>query len=151
MKFLIVGVGNVFRGDDSVGILIARFLRRYCFADNVKIIGLDLSFDELIEIWGNFEVVILIDAIDLDEKPGTIYRFEPTSEALTAEVRFFSTHTLGLAEYIEIGKAIKALPMKLIIYGIVGENFGIGAPISDEVKSSCRKVIQKIVEELGTR
>ncbi|MEN3039158.1 MAG: hydrogenase maturation protease [Candidatus Kryptonium sp.] len=148
---MIVGIGNVFRGDDSIGILIARFLRRYCFADSVKIIGFDLSFDDLIEIWDDFGIVILIDAIESADKAGTIYRFEPTSEVLPAEVRFFSTHTLGLAEYIQLGKAIKALPVKLIIYGIVGKNFWIGAPISNEVKSSCRKVIQRILEELGAR
>ncbi|CUT05664.1 hydrogenase maturation protease, partial [Candidatus Kryptonium thompsonii] len=98
-NFLIVGVGNVFRGDDAVGILIARFLKR-CFKENVKIIGVETSFDELIQFFGDYDLIIFIDAIKSGEKPGKIYRLKFGVDKIPAQLEFFSTHSVGLIEYI---------------------------------------------------
>lgn len=147
-SFLIIGVGNEFRGDDAVGILIARFLKRY-FREGVKIIGVDTSFDELIQIWGNYDLVIFIDAIKSGEKPGKIYRLKFGVDEIPTKLEFFSTHSVGLIEYIEIAKALGKLPGELIIYGIVGKDFNVGSSISREVKVSCKKVAREILAEIG--
>ncbi len=147
-NFLIVGVGNVFRGDDAVGILIARFLKR-CFKENVKIIGVDTSFDELIQFLGDYDLIIFIDAIKSEEKPGEIYRLKFGVDKIPAQLEFFSTHSVGLIEYIEIAKALGKLPKELIIYGIVGKDFDVGSSISSEVKVSCKEIVREILSEIG--
>ncbi len=147
-NFLIVGVGNPFRGDDSVGILVARFLKR-CFGERVKIIGVGFSLDELIQTWGNYDLVILIDAVKSKESPGKIYRLKFGVDEISARLEFFSTHSIGLIEHIEIAKALGKLPRELIIYGIVGKDFDIGGAISREARASCKEVIKQILSELG--
>ncbi len=146
-KFLIVGIGNLYRGDDAVGILIARYLRR-CFKESVKIIDFDISFEELIDIWGDFDFVVLIDAVYSGKGAGEIHRFDDISELLESGLKLISTHHVGLVEYIELAKLLGKLPKKLIVYGISGENFEIGGFISPAVKNACRRLISKIVAEV---
>ncbi len=145
-KFLIVGVGNLYRGDDAVGILMARYFRKF-FKDNVKIIGLDTTFEDLIWEWKNFDVVVLIDAVAGDDV-GKIYRFEYGIDKIPAVLKFYSTHLFGIAEYIELAEALGILPRKLIIYGIVGNKFDIGDSISHRVKLSCKKLVGLVLEDL---
>lgn len=150
-NFLVVGVGNAFRGDDAVGFLIARFLRK-CFKDRVKIVGVDISFDELIQIWKDFYLVVIIDAVKSEnDEVGKVYRFEVQESGMPSKLEFFSTHALGIGEYVELAKVLSSLPTKVIIYGIVGKNFNFGDSISPEVKSSCRKVVEWILEDCGAR
>jgi len=146
-KFLIVGVGNLYRGDDSVGILIARYFRR-CFKNSVKIVDIDISFEELIDIWGDFDLVILVDAVHSGKGAGEIYRFEDISELLKSGLKLISSHNVGIVEYIELAKLLGSLPKRFIVYGISGENFEIGGFISPNVKDACRRLIPKIVAEV---
>ncbi len=149
-NFIIVGIGNVYRGDDGAGVLVARFLRG-CFGDRVKIIDYDLSFEELLEMWENFDVVILIDSIAPGGRSGDVYKIEIGQEFQKfgeLDLKFFSTHSIGIAEYIRIAQALGKLPKKFIIYGIVGGNFNIGASISSEVKLACKKLIPMILAEI---
>jgi len=146
-KFLIVGVGNLYRGDDSVGILIARYFRR-CFKNSVKIVDIDISFEELIDIWGDFDLVILVDAVHSGKGAGEIYRFEDISELLKSGLKLISSHHVGIVEYIELAKLLGSLPKRFIVYGISGENFEIGGFISPNVKDACRRLIPKIVAEV---
>jgi len=146
-KFLIVGVGNLYRGDDSVGILIARYFRR-CFKKSVKIVDIDISFEELIDIWGDFDLVILVDAVHSGKGAGEIYRFEDISELLKSGLKLISSHNVGIVEYIELAKLLGSLPKRFIVYGISGENFEIGGFISPNVKDACRRLIPKIVAEV---
>lgn len=147
-NFLIVGVGNPLRGDDAIGILTTRFLKK-CFRENVKIIGVDISFDELIQIFGDYELVIFIDAVKSEGSPGKIYRLKFGVDKIPAQLEFFSTHSIGLIEYIEIAKALGKLPGELVIYGIVGRDFNVGSSISREVKVSCKKIVREILSEIG--
>lgn len=147
-NFLIVGVGNPFRGDDSAGVLVARFFKR-CFGERVKVIGVEIAFDELIQILESYDLVILIDAIKSEGKPGEIYRFRYGIDKIPVQLGFFSTHSVGLIEYVEIARVLGKLPGELIIYGIVGKDFNVGSSISREVKVSCKKIVREILSEIG--
>jgi len=147
-KILIVGVGNLYRGDDAIGILMARYFRKF-FKDSVKIIGVDATFEDLICDWKNFDVVILIDAI-MGDDAGKIYRFEYGIDKIPAVLKFYSTHSFGVAEYIELAEALGTLPKKLIIYGIVGNKFDIGDSISHRVKLSCKNLVGLVLEDLNS-
>jgi len=146
-NFLIVGVGNVYRGDDGAGILVARFLRRH-FGDRVKIIGFDFSFEDLLDLWEGIDFVVLIDSIASSVvQAGKIYRIE-TTQGLIGDFKFYSTHSLGVAEYIELARSLGRMPKELIIYGISGGNFNAGDSISGRVKQACKVLSLQILDEI---
>ena len=72
---LVIGIGNDLRGDDGVGLWIARRLK----AANLPGVRIEIQTGEaatLIESWQTTDSVILIDAVyaDAHPSPGKIYR-----------------------------------------------------------------------------
>ena len=76
------------------------------------------------------DAVILIDAVHSGTKPGTIHRLDAHTQPIPAKF-FITLHTpLGVAEAIELVKALKQLPPLFIVYGIEGKCFEAGNGLS---------------------
>jgi hydrogenase maturation protease len=65
-------------------------------------------------------------------------------------VKFFhySTHAFSVAEAIELARAMKTLPPRLLVYGIEGANFNAGVTISHDMQESAKQVVEQIVKEI---
>ena len=59
-------------------------------------------------------------------RAGTIHRLDASERELPAELFRASTHHVGLAEAVELARALGRLPARTVIYGIEGESFEIG-------------------------
>lgn len=144
----IVGLGNAMRGDDAVGPVVVRRLRELLPAADV----LERSGEpaDLLEVLGDgVEEVVLVDAVSSGAPPGEVHRFDASVVALPFAAGA-STHGLGLAETIELGRALGRLPPRLLVYGIEGRAFELGAPLSPEVASAAAAVaaeLRQLLEE----
>jgi hydrogenase maturation protease len=83
-RILIGGVGNIFLGDDGFGPEVVRYLAQRTLPSDVAlkdfgIRGRDLAY----EIAAGYEAVILIDAMEHSDKPGTLYVLEPEIEDIS--------------------------------------------------------------------
>jgi hydrogenase maturation protease len=58
-----------------------------------------------------------------------------------------STHTLGVGEAIALATAIDRLPPRLVVYGIAGQRFGLGEPLSPSVQSVLAEVASRVLAE----
>ena len=145
---LVIGIGNEYRGDDGLGLIVARRLReRHLPKVTIMEIGGDLTV--LGETWQGAETVILVDAVASGREPGTIYRFEAHREPLPQKLFApSSTHALGLAEAMELARALKLLPANLIVYGLEGKYFAAGAGLSPEVQQALPRLVEQIREDL---
>jgi hydrogenase maturation protease len=85
------------------------------------------------------EEVVLIDAVSSGAAPGA-----DASEAALPLAGGASTHGLGLAETIELGRALGGLPARLLAYGIEGRSYALGAPLSPEVARAADAVVAEI-------
>jgi hydrogenase maturation protease len=124
---LVVGLGNPDRGDDAAGILTVRRLRGRRRVEEVT----DCS--TLLHLWEDEPDVTVIDATVSDAEPGTVRRFDGLSDNLPSGPHR-STHSLGLAEVIELARALDRLPARLTIYGIEASSFRHGEPLSPGVE-----------------
>lgn len=145
----IIGIGNSYRGDDSVGLVVANKLT-HLQSEHIRVELLDRDTSPLIDIWRNLDTVILIDATVAIEKPGRIRRLDALSFSFDDDFLSFSTHSLGLMQAIELSKVLKILPSKLIIYGIEGENFGHTTELSPAVISIVEDVVATITAEVDS-
>jgi hydrogenase maturation protease len=97
-RILVCGIGNIFLGDDSFGVQVARRLAAEKLPDQVQlhdfgIRGIDLTY-ALLE---DYEQAILIDAVPKGSAPGTLYVIEPNvGSAAPAEASptLFDMHNL---------------------------------------------------------
>jgi hydrogenase maturation protease len=146
MKFprLIIGVGNVYRGDDALGHILARYLRGK-FPCCVKILDRDSDMVSVIDLLNCVERCILIDAVCSGAKPGTIFRYLAHRDNIPVKFFRYSTHALSIAEYVEIARGLGYLPEYLVIYGVEGRRFDLGAGLSPEVKMAMRRVLKSIM------
>jgi hydrogenase maturation protease len=144
---LVIGVGNDYRSDDGVGLAVIRVLNEKnlpgarlaeCTGDGMN----------LIETWKVAKAVILVDAVSSESEPGTIFRFNALTGPIPAHLAFHSTHALGVAEAIELGRTLHQLPPYLLLFGIEGKNFAAGTNISPEVENAMQEVVEQVTREI---
>ncbi len=148
---LIVGIGNKYRGDDGVGPWVAQKLKECELPEHVKIVEQCCDGAELIELWKNTDTVIVIDAVQTQSPAGTLHRIEAHHEEVPGDFFHYSTHAFSLAEAIELSKVLGELPANLIIYGIAGENFAMGAEIHGTVKQTAHALVAQLVAEIKSK
>jgi len=140
-------VGNRWRSDDAVGLEIGVRLEGKLPATA----ELDLREGEptaLIAAFEDADAVWLVDAVSSGEQPGTVHRFDASARELPTEMFRTSTHHVGLAEAIELARALGRLPPSTIVYGIEGASFAVGEGLSPEVAAVVDGVVAAIREEV---
>jgi len=146
-RMLILGVGNDYRGDDAVGLIVARRLREQ-LPDDIQIIEQSGEGATLIESWKNATQAILIDAVQSGATAGTVFRFAAHQQSIPTKFFRYSTHAFSVAEAIELARALNQLPTMLIVYGIEGKNFAAGVGLSPEVDKVIPEVVDRIVRDI---
>jgi hydrogenase maturation protease len=144
---VLIGIGNAYRSDDGVGLAAIKALKARGLP-NILITECSGDGTELIEIWETARKVILIDAVSSGAKPGTIYRFDALTQPFPTHFSFQSTHAFGVAEAIELARALDQLPPLLIVYAIEGKNFTTGVGLSPEVENALRKAVEQVEHEV---
>ncbi len=147
-RVLIIGIGNAYRSDDGAGLAAAAELIRLRLpgADILQACGDGAS---LIEAWHGRKHVVLVDATSSGAAPGTIHRIETSTEALPASFSHHSTHSVNLAEAVELARVLNRLPERLTVLGIEGQDFRSGTDLSAAVHSAVDEVVRLICEELA--
>lgn len=144
---LVIGIGNSDRGDDAVGRVVARKLSRQSIP-GVRVVEHSGEPAGLLECLTGAESVYLIDAASTGERPGTTRRFDVAAMELPRVAFGYSTHGLGLAEAIELARALGKLPRRCVVYAIEGRTCEVGATLSPEVATAVAEVANQIRDEM---
>jgi hydrogenase maturation protease len=135
----VLGLGNPTRGDDAAGARVVRLLQGLGIEARV----LQREPLELLEVWRPEDDVVVIDAVLSGAPCGTIQTWNRASLALPGPASA-STHSLGLAETIELARALGRLPKRLTVFGIEGRQFALGARMSPEVERAAADLARSI-------
>jgi len=135
-KVLIIGIGNRLKGDDGVGSIIAEKLKEKIREENLFVIDAENAPEnytgKIKEI--SPELLLIIDAVDFGSYPGDFRIFE-IDEIKDTTV---STHNFSISL---LKKFIKVDEIYLL--GIQPENISFGENLSERVKKSVEKIIEK--------
>jgi hydrogenase maturation protease len=102
----------------------------------------------LIEACEGAPAVWIVDAVSSGAQPGALHRFDAARVPLPAELFGVSTHRLGLADALELARALGRLPAQVIVYGIEANEFEPGGPLSPPVARAVERLADLLVEEL---
>lgn len=147
MRWTVISLGDRFRGDDGVGPLVLDELRRR-YGEHLEGVENRGDMTQLLEDWRDRQVFLVDAVVAQDKSAGEILRLDGLTESVMQSVCTTSSHGLNLAEALELGHAVGALPERLNIYAICGENFATGAGLSPQVAASARRVAKEIGEHL---
>jgi hydrogenase maturation protease len=146
---LLIGIGGDFRRDDSVGLVVARELRSSGI-ERVDVVEHDGEATSLLDAWEHAPQVVLVDAVRSGAPPGTILRLDGHNARLADRRTWYSSHALGLAEAVTLAMTLGRLPPSLVVYGIEGEDFGVGTGLSPAVARAARDLVLQLIGGLAT-
>ncbi len=138
----VIGVGNSWRGDDAAGLEVAR--RLGLAQDGLRVISHEGDQSRLVHLWSGSDLVVVVDAAYSGAPAGTVHRFDAADEPLPTQLLRGSTHAFGVAEAVELARALGRMPRELIVYAIEGQTFETGAGLTPEVE----RAVDGVVEEL---
>lgn len=118
-KILIAGLGNIFIGDDGFGVEVVRRLEERTLPDSVAVVDFGIrSFDLAFALVDGYQAVILVDALQRGEDPGTLYVFQPDMATLDewSSVNM-EGHGLHPAEVLKLATLYGSLPEKILVVG----------------------------------
>ncbi len=143
---LVLGIGNILQKDDGVGVHIVNHMVEagMSFPDGVEVIDGGTAGFDLIPLMKDRDKIIVVDALYVDDQPGSVYRFAP--EHLVESRERYSLHDLGMREIIK-QLSLSGDDPEIEIIGIVPEDIhSLEIGISDSVKKSIPRVADQILD-----
>jgi len=150
-KPLVVGVGNLYRHDDGVGVAVIERLRQQ-LAEDVDVAEEGGEPAALVERWTGRSLVMLVDAAVSGAAPGTVRRVETVAGTSPGPGlrSAASSHGLGVAEAIALGRALDRLPGRLVVFAVEAADLSEGTGLSADVAAAVGRVVDGIRIELRT-
>jgi hydrogenase maturation protease len=143
----VIGIGNLLRGDDAAGIEVARRVRARVARGDVTVTELAGDQLALLDTWTGAKAVYIVDAVRSGSRPGSVYRFDAAGP-LDPPFRGRGTHTFSLADVIELARVLGRLPSRLLGYGIEGQAFELGEPLSPAAAAAVDAVAEELLRML---
>jgi hydrogenase maturation protease len=156
-RTVVIGVGNDFRGDDGAGpAVLARLAGRV--PPGVDLVVSDGEPANLLEAWAGASVAIVVDAVQAGTAPaGALHRLEiagglsaaPSPEPVGESPGLGGSHQLGLGSAIGLAQVLGRAPARLIVHGIQGSDFTLGAGLSKPVAGAIDDLVAAVIADLG--
>ena len=143
----IIGLGNLFRGDDGAGLLVARRLKDLV-GDRAEVIEAELAGLDVLDLMAGAPAVILIDAARSGRPGGTIHRLDASAGPISGDLFPHSTHVLNAVDAIEMGRTLGFLPPRVIVYGVEVGDTTAGNALSPSVAGALDQVVERVLREL---
>lgn len=140
---LVLGIGNPERGDDAAGRLVARRLRGILPPD-VTLAEVDGEATAILAAFDGVSAAFLVDACVSGAPAGTVHRFDVAAGPLPQAAFGLSTHGFGLAEAVELARALGQLPPLCVVHAIEGASFETGAAPSPAVALAVGEVAGRL-------
>jgi hydrogenase maturation protease len=102
----------------------------------------------LLEEWDKIDRVIVVDAVVSGAPPGTIHRLDVHEGPLPTRWFHASTHAFGVAETLELARALQQLPPRVLVYGIEAGSWQVGVGLSAELEQVVPIVVERILQEV---
>jgi hydrogenase maturation protease len=143
----VIGLGNRLRGDDAAGLLAADHLLEAA-PPGVEVVGFEGESLALLDRWAGAEHVVLVDAVVSEAPPGTLYRLDIGGGDAPPRSWTLSTHAFPLVELIALAETLGRLPRTLIVHGVVGTRFEVGADPSPAVLEAIPALVERVLRDL---
>ncbi|MGB6681959.1 MAG: hydrogenase maturation protease [Candidatus Bathyarchaeia archaeon] len=148
-KPVVIGVGNVLLSDEGVGIHIVRQLKKRDISKLVEIHEIGTSSFELLNVIEGNSRVIIVDAVRMDEKPGTVKEIDLVIEDdISLLPQFTSLHQLDLISTLKMAKGVIDLPKKIVLIGIEPASLDAGIELSKLVETAIPNAISEIIKSI---
>ncbi|BBG00375.1 hydrogenase maturation protease [Pseudonocardia autotrophica] len=143
---LVVGCGNLLRGDDGVGPVLVRHLWERGVPDGARLVdggtaGMDVAFQ-----MRNADRVVIVDAAATGSAPGTLFRVPGAELAELPPLEGLHSHAFRWDNAIALARWAlgDACPSDITVFLIEAVQVELGADLSEPVTATMEQVIDII-------
>lgn len=147
---LIIGCGNLLRGDDAVGPILIRRLWEMGLPEGVLCAdggtgGMDVAF----QMRGASRVII-VDACKSDSAPGSIFKVPGKELENLPPLSGIHLHAFRWDHALAFGRWLlkEDYPQDITVYLIEAENIDFGAELSPKVSTAMERLAKMLMNEL---
>jgi hydrogenase maturation protease len=146
---LVIGLGNPDRGDDAVGVRIARQVA----AERLDVLALEFDDpSEALDAWTADDTVIVADAISSGGNPGDVHVIDVVQRKLPGgSWSSGGTHALGLAAIVELARSLDLMPRTFVVVGVEASRFDHGVPMSEAVAAAVPTAARAVITVIDER
>ena len=152
-KTLIVGIGNLIMTDDAAGIHAVNALKaHYTFPEGpegVELIDGGTKGIELLPYLEGAERMMLIDAVDFKEPPGTIKVIEGDEMKAFLDLKF-SVHQIGIPDMLFALEFKGIKPPEMCLLGIQPASLEMGTDMTPAVSAAFGGLLSAAIEKLAS-
>jgi hydrogenase maturation protease len=143
----LLGLGNLMRTDDAVGMLALRQLSEDGrLPEAVRVIeGETLGLDLLDDLHG-ISHLLTLDAVDTGAEPGTLVRFEGADLASLPISK--SVHLLGFSDLLNVLRLMEAAPIEVVLLGVQPASTDWGTALTPLVDAGKIKLANTALEQI---
>lgn len=124
VRILVACMGNLLRGDDGFGVAVAQALESADLPEGTHVAETGISGTAMAhEMMEGYDAMVIVDAVDRDGEPGTLYVEEAQVPEIGAyskrEISSFTAdmHQTDPAKVLILGQALGVLPERVFIVG----------------------------------
>jgi len=149
MNTVVIGIGDAYRHDDGVGLIVLRHLQKL-HVPAVDFVESDGEPTALIDAWDGAPLAIVVDAVDAGGVPGRIYRLGLHHPAVSASGAT-SSHGVPLGDAVALARALDRMPRRMLLYGVQVADVTQGVGLSPSVEQAAGHVVGEIADLLVTQ
>lgn len=146
-KTVVLGLGNVLHGDDGAGAQAISRLRvdPRVPADVSLVEGGTLGLELLPYVWDCARLIV-IDAVDVGEPPGTVVRM--SAEQLNSLPGNSSVHQLGVSDLLVALRVLADRQPEVVLLGVQPGSTDWSCALSPSVAASIDSLVETTLREL---
>jgi len=147
-KALVLGLGNILLSDEGLGVrVVERLEESYRFPPEIQVMdGGTLGLDLLPYLEG-VDHLLVIDALEIGEEPGTIARLVGDEVPASLSVKI-SPHQMGLADLLAAARLQGLYPQEVVLLGMQPASIDTGLDLSPPVQAHLDRLIDEVLIEL---
>jgi hydrogenase maturation protease len=151
VRTLIVGCGNILRGDDALGPIFIRHMWERGLPEGVRCAdggtgGMDVAFQ-----MRGVPHVILIDACSSGSTPGAIFKLPGSEVEHLPPLKGINLHAFRWDHALAFARWLlkDEYPTRVTVYLIEAAQFGPGEPLSPDVDAAMHQLIDIVESEIA--
>jgi hydrogenase maturation protease len=147
-KKVVLGIGNLLMKDDGVGVRAVRALEGR-FPQDVELVDGGTAGCDLLPYLQGAERIIIVDALQGGEPPGSVYRLTAQDCGKQYLNRAISVHDMGILVLLHDLALLEGKTPPAVIIGVEPQEIGWGMELTPEVEKALPKVLELVEKEIG--
>jgi hydrogenase maturation protease len=140
----VIGVGNLYRGDDAAGLAVSGLVADAAVPD-VRVYEHDGEPAGLLDLWAGADVAYVADMVRSGAEPGTVHWVDVTEHDLPFDASSHSSHHLSISEAVALARVLGRLPARLVLVGVEGASSAAGVGLTPKVADGVRDAAGRVL------